>query len=157
MDDPPQVTDPPAPRTTLPFHFPYRPSNFLCYTLILWTVLCIIGEVIIPWLGAFFALTTYGPTIHFAVQCIIQTNRGSYETADSKKLGRRAATLTVIWVLSITAWVFFWWSERMYPEIFLIPLPPGSQSTVILLYIALRSAWDKRVAQSQGLLGTHTE
>lgn len=44
----------------------------------------------------------------------------------------------------------------MFPEIFVVVVPPGTQATVIVLYIALRSAWEKHITRSPGLPSTQT-
>lgn len=152
MDDNSQPdTSTPAPEQILEFHFPYRPSNLLYCALIIGVVLSLLAEStgLAPWQSAFFALTTYAPTIHFALQCIVQACRGSYKMADSDKAGKRAATLLVIWILTIIAHIYFWWNDRgWFSVIYLLPMFPGSQATLILLYIALRSAWDRHIIQS---------
>ncbi|KAF5318069.1 hypothetical protein D9619_012162 [Psilocybe cf. subviscida] len=149
--------DPLPSRVPFKFHFPYRPSNLLCSALIFWTVLCLISELILPFLALIFTITIYGPTIYFAARCIRQTSRGTYEPADSEKMGKTAAILCVLWVLIIPTHVYVKWIEPKYSEVFLIPVLPGSQAIILMLYIALRYTMEKRARRWSDLAITPTE
>ncbi|KAF8952774.1 hypothetical protein BDZ97DRAFT_1875842, partial [Flammula alnicola] len=135
---------------------PYRPSIFLLCVLIFWSGIAVISEMIIAPLAIFCSLTTYGPTMHFAMQSIVRTIRGSHTAeSDVKKTSSRAVTLACIWIATLAMHVCFWWTERGHggwASIVLLPTAPGSQATIVIVYIAARSVADIRMKKREGRL-----
>ncbi|KAF8952770.1 hypothetical protein BDZ97DRAFT_1875820, partial [Flammula alnicola] len=135
---------------------PYRPSIFLLCVLIFWSGFAVISEAIIAPLAILYSLTTYGPTMHFAMQSIVRTIRGSHTAeSDVKKTSSRAVTLACIWIATLAMHVCFWWTERSHgswASIYLLPTFPGSQATIVIVSIAARSVVDIRMRKREGRL-----
>lgn len=145
------TVDPLPSRGAFKFHFPYRPSNLLCSALIFWTVLCMIAEAILPLLAVIFTLTIYGPTIYLAARYIRQSPRATYEPTNGNPMGKKAVILTCLWILIIPTHVYVKWIEPKFSEIFLLPVLPGSQAIVLMLYIAVRYTMEKRITRLPNL------
>ncbi|KAF8153554.1 hypothetical protein BJ912DRAFT_477937 [Pholiota molesta] len=122
----------------------YHPSVFLLCTLIFWTGISAITEMIIPFDAILFAITTYAPTLHFATQAIVRRSVGGVQALDTRKASRRAGLLTVSWVLNVGIHVGLWWvdSREALAEIFLLPTLPGSQVILVMMFIVFRYAID---------------
>ncbi|KAF8958143.1 hypothetical protein BDZ97DRAFT_2078713 [Flammula alnicola] len=135
---------------------PYRPSIFLLCVLIFWSGTTVISEIIIAPVTILYSLTTYGPTMHFAVQSIVRTIRGSHTAeSDVKKTSSRAVTLACVWIATLSMYVWFWWTERSrggWENLILLPTAPGSQATIVIVYIAARSVADIRMREREGKL-----
>ncbi|KAF8958141.1 hypothetical protein BDZ97DRAFT_65533 [Flammula alnicola] len=135
---------------------PYRPSIFLLCVLIFWSGIAVISEVVIAPLAILCSLTTYGPTMHFAMQSIVRTIRGSHTAeSDVKKTSSRAVMLACIWIATLAMHVCFWWTERGHggwASIVLLPTAPGSQATIVIVYIAARSVADIRMRKRESRL-----
>ncbi|KAF5317934.1 hypothetical protein D9619_012170 [Psilocybe cf. subviscida] len=149
--------DPLPPRVPLKFHFPYRPSTLLCSALIFWTVICILSEMFLyphPFnIVINFTVTTYGPTLGFAVQYLVETFRGTY---DSDKTRKKAATICSLWFLLFPMRFIPGWKVE-FSWVFLVPLLSGCGGIVMSLYISLRYAADRRAIRLAELVVAPTK
>jgi hypothetical protein len=118
----------------------YHPSVFLLCTLVFWTGISAITEMIIPLDAILFAIVTYAPTLHFATQAIVRRSVGGIQALDT----RRARLLTVSWVLNVGIHGGLWWVDRReaLAGIFLLPTLPGSQVILVMVFIVSRYTID---------------
>lgn len=146
---------PSSPRMAYKFHFPYQPSTLLCSSLIFWTILCIICDIILPLLAVFLTFTIYGPTIYFAAQHIRPPPRATYEPTSRKT----PVILSILWILIIPTHVYVN-SKLVEPkavDVFLIPILPASQAIIIMLYLSLRYTMEKRARRLSDVKPVLTE
>ncbi|KAF9484816.1 hypothetical protein BDN70DRAFT_872065 [Pholiota conissans] len=122
----------------------YHPSIFLLCALIFWTGLTSISEVLVPLSAFFFALVTYAPTLYFAVQSIVRWRVRGDNAPDTLKASRYARILTDIWIFTMIIHTGLWSMARHdgYEAIFLLPTIPGSQATLIMIFIVIRYTVD---------------
>ncbi|KAF5318145.1 hypothetical protein D9619_012200 [Psilocybe cf. subviscida] len=142
---------------------PYNPSAWISGVLIFWTALCTLRDLSVPkpWIGIVFTVTTYAPTIFSAGKSILNgARRASTESQDydaaktARTRARRASIIAAVWIVTSIAravlgqWPYTFRLSRDVPE---------GQVLCIVIFLALRHAFDERARKRRAGIALPTE